>query len=345
MNNENTIWKLINDLKLKKDITEIIFNGTDNVYIERKGEMIQLNTELNSEDFIPFCQEVAKMNKANFGPNSPIVDGVLPDGSRINIISSTYTQGAPAITIRKYLSGITSFDELGGKFGLSDKWIRLFKSLVKAKKNIIVAGGTNAGKTTFLNLMMNEIFPNERVITIEDTRELKTTLKNRVSLVAGHNRSQITSPLQINDLIKNSLRMRPDRIIIGEIRGGEAFDLLQAMNTGHDGSMSSIHANSPHETLSRLETLFTFAGHDIPIRAIRKQMAMSIDFIVQLGKSRDGKRIVKSVAEVSGMEGDVVLLQELGSESDNGPIFTGLVPKSVSELIEFGLDENFFADI
>ncbi len=345
MNKENSLWKLLNDLKLKKGISEIIFNDADTVYIERGGEMIRLAVELKKEDFEEFCQDIAKFNKMTFGPNNPIIDGSLPDGSRINIISSLYTHSFPAITIRKYLSHISSFDELDGKFGISQKWIQFFKSMVKAKKNIIISGGTNVGKTTFMNLMLKEIFPNERVVIIEDTRELRCSLKNKVNLVASHNRSQVISPLETKDLIKNSLRMRPDRIIIGEVRGGEAFDLLQAMNTGHDGSMSTIHANSPPEALMRLESLFSYSGHDVPVRSIRSQLSVAIDFVIQLGKSKSGDRIVKAVSEVGRMEGDVILLQAIGKESATGPIFTGLVPNSIPDLIEHGLDEDFFTNI
>ena len=196
-----------------------------------------------------------------------------------------------------------------------------------------------------MNLMLNEVFPSDRVIIIEDTRELKCQLANKVNLVASHNKTQIEKPLEIRDLIKNSLRMRPDRLIIGEVRGGEAFDLLQAMNTGHEGSMSTIHANTPYDALSRIESLFAYAGYDIPMRAVRKQMASAIDFVIQLGRSRDGQRIVKDISEVSGMEGDVVLLQSIGTNSGNGPAFTGLVPSCISDLIDYGLNEDFFSDI
>lgn len=345
MNKNNTIWQLLFDLQKKKGISEIIINDFDTVYIERAGEMIRLAVHLDKDDFEEFCQEVANFNKSNFNADHPIIDGSLPDGSRINIISSLYTKKLPAITIRKYLSHITSLDELGGGFGISPKWIEFFKCLVKSKKNIIISGGTNVGKTTFMNLLMKEIFPSERVIIIEDTSEIKSQLKNKVNLVANHNRTNIDAPLEIRDLIKNSLRMRPDRIIIGEVRGGEAFDLLQAMNTGHQGSMSTLHANSPSEALMRLESLFSYSGYDVPTRAIRKQLSVAIDFIIQLGKSTTGDRIVTGVAEVAGMEGDVILLQDIGTKSDTGPVFTGLVPTSISSLVGHGLNEDFFVNI
>lgn len=341
MSLDNSITQLLADLEQKKGITEIIINNADSVYIERNGDLIQINADINEKDFIPFCQSVAKYNRVSFGMDSPIIDGNLPDGSRINIISPIYTQGTPAITIRKYLSHMSSFDDLEGKFGLSDKWIRFFKALVHARLNIVISGGTNMGKTTFLNLLLGEISRKERIITIEDTRELKCEHPNRVSLVTSRN-SQIEHPLTIRDLVKNSLRMRPDRIIMGEVRGQEAFDMLQAMNTGHEGSMVTLHANSPVEALSRLENLFTFAGHDIPLSVVRKQLSIAVDFIVQLGKSRSGDRIVTKVYEVTGMEGEVVVTQSIGEVTDNGPAFTGLVPRHINRLKEHGLDKDFF---
>ena len=342
----NTVWKLIDDLNKKAGISEIIVNNVDNVYIEREGELIRLNIKLHPDHIIIFCRDVAKFNKTNFNSANPIVDGSMPDGSRINIISSAYTTSSPAITIRKYLKSISRFDSSPGIFGLTDKWVLFLKTLVMAKMNVIVAGGTGNGKTTFLNLMLQEVSPTERVITIEDTKELSFSIPNSVRLVAkGAGAANITEPLKIRDLLKNTLRMRPDRIVIGEIRGEEAFDLLQAMNTGHDGSMCTIHANNPAETLSRMESLFMFSGFDIPIRAIRQQMSQAIDFIVQLDRNRDGQRIVSSITEVSNMEGEKILLQDIGKRTENGPEFTGLVPKRMNELMEYGIKADFFIDL
>jgi pilus assembly protein CpaF len=342
----NTVWRLLDELNKKSGITEIIINNIDNVYIEREGELIRLNVKLVPEHIINFCRDVAKYNNTNFNSAFPIVDGSMPDGSRVNIISSAYTMSSPAITIRKYLKTISRFDATPGIFGLTDKWVTFLKTIVLAKMNVIVAGGTGNGKTTFLNLMLQEISPAERVITIEDTKELSFNLPNTVRLVAkGAGAANVTNPLKIRDLLKNTLRMRPDRIVIGEVRGEEAFDLLQAMNTGHDGSMCTIHANTPAETLSRLESLFLFSGFDIPIRAIRQQMSTAIDFIIQLDRNRNGQRIVSSITEVSNMEGEKILLQDIGNRSENGPQFTGLVPKRMNQLKDFGLKTDFFLDI
>lgn len=341
MSSENSVTQLLKDLEPKKGISEIIINNPDSIYIERVGELIQLNTEITMEDLNAFCMIVAKFNQMNFDRDNPILDGILPDGSRINMISPYYTDKAPAITIRKYQSAFTRLDELEGKFGLTDKWVRFFKAMVNSKANVLVSGGTNMGKTTFLNLLVNEVSLKERMVIIEDTKEIKCDHPNKASLLMSRN-NRIQTPLSMRHLVKNSLRMRPDRIVIGEVRGEEAFDMLQAMNTGHDGSMGTLHANTAIEAISRLESLFTYAGHDIPIPVIRKQISLAIDFIVQLKRSRTGERIVSQVYEITGMEGDVIVTQSIGEETDNGPAFTGLVPKNVAKMVEFGVDNNFF---
>lgn len=344
MDTNNSVWRLINDLSTKKGISEIIINNVDNIYIERDGELIRLNVRCEANDIMGFCKEIAKFNKVNFNVNNPIIDGILPDGSRINVISQTYTNSAPAITIRKYLKNIQTFDESPGIFGLNEKWTTFLQTLVQAKQNIIISGGTGNGKTTFMNLMLQEVSPAERVITIEDTRELQIKLPNVVRLVTKGTSSNIEDPLTIRDLLKNTLRMRPDRIIIGEVRGGEAFDLLQAMNTGHDGSMCTVHSNTPAECLSRLENLFLFSGFEIPITAVRQQISTAVDFVIQLDRTRDGKRVVKKISEITNMEGDRILLQDIGYYEDGEAIFSGIVPKNMRQLMDYGLDPNFFVD-
>ncbi len=341
---KNSVWELLKNLEKKEGITEIIVNSPSHIFIERAGDLIRLDINLKSEDIMSFCVEVAKMNNSSFGPKSPIVDGVLPDGSRINIISPMYTNSGPAITIRKYLKNIKSFDSLAGEFGITAKWIKFFKTLVWARKNIIISGGTGNGKTTFMNLLIQEISKNERIITIEDTRELTVDIPNTIRLLAQKNLHSVENPLTTRDLLKNTLRMRPDRIIIGEVRGEEAFDLLQAMNTGHDGSMCTLHSNSPVEALSRLENLFLFSGYDLPIRVVRKQVTTALDYIIQLDRNKDGKRIVSQVSEIVNMEGETILTQEIGTAGENGPVFTGLVPQDMASLVENGLNMDFFID-
>jgi pilus assembly protein CpaF len=309
---KNSVWSLLEELSKKSGISEVIINSTDNIFIEREGELILLNMNLAPSDIISFCKDVAKFNRSLFGPNNPIVDGTLPDGSRINIISSVYTSSSPAITIRKYLKEIQRFDSSPAIFGLSPKWVTFLKTLIQAKMNIVISGGTGNGKTTFLNLLLQEVNPTERVITIEDTKELSFSLPNTVRLVTAKGSSRVEEPLKIRDLLKNTLRMRPDRIIIGEVRGEEAFDL------------------------------FLLSGYDVPLKAVRQQMSTAIDFIIQLDRSREGKRIVSRVAEVSNMEGDVILLQDLGNYVDGEFVFNGLVPKRMPKLLEYDLKSDFF---
>ena len=215
---------------------------------------------------------------------------------------------------------------------------------MSAKLNVVVSGGTGVGKTTFLNLLINEIAKAERVIAIEDTLELSITLPNVVRLESGAKSLQSKSNLSTRDLVKNTLRMRPDRIIIGETRGAELFDLLQAMNTGHEGSMTSVHANSGGECLSRMETLFLLAGFEIPLVVVRKQMSSAINFIVQLGRDTDGKRVITEIIEVCGMEGPTILVQQIASRDEDGILqFKGLAPKSFDKLHRMGgLPFNFF---
>ena len=343
MNSENSIWKLLADLENKKGITEIIINNSDHIYIEREGKLIRLNTSVEVFDFDSFCQDVASYNNIKFDLDNPIIDGSLYDGSRINIISDIYTNSTPAITIRKFLTEINKLDDLDGKFSLDNKSINFLKSIVQSRMNIIVSGGTGVGKTTFLNLLLQEISPKERVVSIEDTKELNFQAQNLVSLLTSTSRNEIQNPLTTRDLVKNTLRMRPDRIIIGEVRGGEAFDLLQSMNTGHDGSMCTVHANDCAEALTRIENLFLYSGIEIPLKAIRYQMSSAIDFIIQLDRDRDGNRVVSKIAEVSNMEGDVILLQTLAAYREEKLRFTGLVPKRINSLFTNGnLDREFF---
>ncbi len=339
----NTAWALMHELSTKQGITEVMINGSSNVYIERDGEFIRLNMTLKREDIYEFCKDIAKYNNKQYDAKNPIIDGRLPDGSRVNIISSLYTTGSPAITIRKYLKTIKTFEGSPGLFGIHDpKWIELFQAFVKAKYNILVSGGTGVGKTTFLNLLLQEIPKIERVITIEDTRELQFNLTNVVRLEAKKEIVHENSGLSIRQLLKNTLRMRPDRIIIGEIRAEEAFDLLQAMNTGHNGSMASIHSNSPAESVIRLENLFLLAGYEIPLRAIRFQIASALDLIVQVGRDKNGGRVITKVTEVTGIEEEKVSMQDLGVYKDGELEFTGLVPHRMRDLIEQGMSPSFF---
>lgn len=341
---KNKFWSLVNELSLKKGITEIIINEPDKIFVEKEGKLLQLEFSSTLEELNEFVADLAEYNKAEFDQEHPILDGHLPDGSRINILNVPYTEKSPAVTIRRYIKSIKRFEQNTAIFALNEPWIHLFQTMVAAKVNLVVSGGTGVGKTTFLNLLLQEVSKKERIITIEDTRELNFNHPNLLQLETAGSGSLITGlkKLSIRDLIKNTLRMRPDRIIIGEVRGGEIFDLLQAMNTGHDGSMTSIHANSPGECLKRIATLYLTAGFEVPLQAIRDQIVTAVDFLIQLGKTADGERIVLKVAELTGMEGGHILSQDIGVYQNGRLCSTGFVPSCMERLIQAGLPKNYF---
>ncbi len=339
----NSLWNLINDLNKKSGITEILINGPKNVFVEKGGQFIQLNANLPEADIKAFIKEVADHNQKRCDQDNPIMDGTLPDGSRINIINEPFVMGSAAISIRKYLKFISTFDQNHQIFGLNPGWITFIKAIINAKANVVVSGGTGVGKTTFLNLLINEIPKHERLITIEDTLELSVSIPNVVRLESGAKSLMSSTTVTTRDLVKNTLRMRPDRIIIGETRGGELFDLLQAMNTGHEGSMTSVHSNSGSECLSRLETLFMLAGFEIPLIVVRKQMASAINFIIQLGRDQEGNRVVTEIFEICGMEGPVIIAQTIADRVDGELVFKGIAPKIMDKLNRQGnLPLNFF---
>jgi len=338
---KNKVNNLIDEVSKKSGISEVIINALDNVYVEKDGELIRIDVSFTDSEVEEFCQLIATHNKKMFNPENPILDGNLPDGSRVNLIHKNYSQGCHAITIRRYMKSIKTFDGSPGIFGLSENWTYLIKTLIKARVNIVVSGGTGVGKTTLLNLLLQEIPPKERIITIEDTRELQFNLPNVVRLESRPGFGD-QKGLTIRDLLKNTLRMRPDRIIVGECRGGEVFDLLQAMNTGHEGSMTSVHANSPGECLLRLENLYMLSGYELPIKALRYQISTAIDFIIQIRRDKDGKRTISQVTEIANMEGEKVLMQDLGALKNGEFKFTGLVPSCFERLQKAGLAKDFF---
>lgn len=338
---KNRINDLIDELGKKAGISELIINKNDNVYVEKDGEMIRIDAKFSDDEINDFCAELATYNRKDFDSYTPILDGNLPDGSRVNLIHKDYTQGTHAITIRRYSKSIKSLDGSPGIFGMSPQWVEFLKLLIRARVNIVVAGGTGVGKTTFLNLLLQEIPSKERIITIEDTRELQFNLPNVVRLEARPPIADLKG-LAIRDLLKNTLRMRPDRIIVGEVRGGEVFDLLQAMNTGHEGSMTSVHANSPAECLLRLENLYMLSGYDLPVKALRYQISSAIDFIVQIRRDKNGSRVIHQLTEVASMEGDKILLQDIGIQKNGEFRFTGLVPACFPKLQKAGLPKDFF---
>lgn len=338
---KNRMNDLIDELAKKSGISELIINNFDNVYVEKDGEMIRIDAKFSDEEINDFCHSIAAYNRKPFDSDYPILDGNLPDGSRVNLIHKDYTSTCHAITIRRYQKNIKTFDATPGIFGLTENWVNFLKILVKARMNVVVAGGTGVGKTTFLNLLLQEIPAKERVITIEDTRELQFNLPNVVRLEARPPVAELKG-LMIRDLLKNTLRMRPDRIIVGECRGGEVFDLLQAMNTGHEGSMTSVHANSPGECLLRLENLYLLSGYDLPLKALRYQISNAVDYIVQIRRDKNGRRILHQITELNHMEGERILMQDIGLVKEDELRFTGLVPSKMAKLHRAGLPKDFF---
>lgn len=339
---KNAVWDFLEQVAKKQGITEIIINEPDKVFVEKAGQFYYLDVNLPKEDILLFVQDMAKINNKNLNEENPILNGNLEDGSRINIVLEPFAKNCPAITIRKYLKQIHTFDQCPGIFGLSKEWGEFLKVLIQSRCNLFVSGGTGVGKTTFLNLLLQEIPRQQRVVIIEDTRELSADLLNMVSLETSSGNSINRTVLTIRDLVKNSLRMRPDRIIIGEVRGEEIFDLLQAMNTGHDGCISTIHANTPAECLSRIENLFLMAGYDMPIKAVRQQVSSAIDFIIQLGRDKKGNRIVSRISEINNLEGENILTQEIGRHENGALQITGMVPSCIEHLSEHGLQRDFF---
>ena len=293
-------------------ITEIMVNGPDRIFIERSGRKTLSENQFDDESHLrTIMEKMLVMAGRRLDESSPYVDFSLKDGSRINAIISPLAVDGSTVTIRKFLDSLKSLDDLVRLKTINEPMGRFLRAAVQAKLNIMFSGATGAGKTATLNVLSHEIAPEERVITIEDALELKLNQRHVVRLLTRANNIEGKGAVPIRELVKNCLRMRPDRIIVGECRGGEALDMLQAMNTGHDGSMSTGHANSPRDMLSRLETMVLMAGVDLPLRAIREQVSSAVDLIVHQSRLKDGTRRITNITEVQGMEGDVIVMQDV----------------------------------
>ncbi|MEO3934067.1 CpaF family protein [Micrococcaceae bacterium Sec7.4] len=292
-------------------VTEIMVNGPDKVYVEREGKLTLTNARFSSEDHLRRIIEriVTKVGR-RIDESSPMVDARLADGSRVNAIIPPLAVNGASLTIRKFGQVPLTVENLISFGTLTPEMAELLQACVQARLNILVSGGTGTGKTTLLNVLSSFLPDDERIITIEDAVELQLQQGHVVRLESRPRNIEGKGEISIRELVRNSLRMRPDRIVIGEVRGGESLDMLQAMNTGHDGSISTVHANSPRDAIARLETLVLMAGMDLPLRAIREQIASAINLIVHISRLRDGTRRVTHVTEVQGMEGDVVTLQD-----------------------------------
>jgi pilus assembly protein CpaF len=293
-------------------VTEIMVNSHEEIFVEKEGRIIRLDLQFESSEKLRNVIQsiVAKVNRV-VNEASPIVDARLQDGSRVNVVLPPVALKGPTITIRKFSEKPLTIEKLVELGSLSRDAAKFLKILVQARYNIFISGGTGSGKTTFLNALSNFIPEHERIITIEDSAELQLpNIRNLVSLETRNENTEGKGEITIRDLLRTSLRMRPDRVIVGEVRGGEALDMLQAMNTGHDGSLSTGHGNSPQDMLSRLETM-VLSTSPIPVEAIRKQIAAALDIIIHLGRMRDGSRRVLEITEILGVEGGEIVLNPL----------------------------------
>jgi pilus assembly protein CpaF len=321
------------------DISEIMVNGPKKIFIEKKGQLVKTNITFDDDDHVlRIIDRIVLPLGRHVDADSPTVDARLPDGSRVNAVVRPVAIDGPSITIRKFKRDKLKVEDLI-KFGsLTPQMADFLRACVKARFNIIISGGTGSGKTTLLNVMSGFIPENERIITIEDAAELQLQQDHVMRMETKVANAEGLHAVTIRELVKNSLRMRPDRIIVGEVRGGEALDMLQAMNTGHDGSLATVHANTPRDAISRLETLVLMAGMDLPIKVVRQQVSSAVDLIVQQTRLKDGQRKVTAVTEVAGMEGDVIVLTDVFKFTQTGVTSDG---KVLGEISATGIRPNF----
>ena len=331
-------------------ITEIMVNAEESIYIERDGKLLETPTRFMSRQHLRRVIDriVAQIGR-RIDESSPMVDARLADGSRVNAIIPPLSVDGPVLTSRLFAKDPFQVDDLIAMGTMTPLVAELFQATVEGKLNLIVSGGTGTGKTTLLNVLSGFIPEGERIVTIEDAVELQLHQRHRIRLESRPPNIEGKGEVTIRDLVRNALRMRPDRIIVGEARGGEALDMLQAMNTGHEGSLSTVHANSPRDTLARLETMVLMAGVELPSRAIREQIASAIDVIVHLTRMRDGSRRITHVAEVGGMEGDTITTQKVfafdysAGVDDHGRFLgtirpTGIRPQFSDRLADLGVE-------
>ncbi|MFZ6002391.1 MAG: CpaF family protein [Actinomycetota bacterium] len=329
-------------------ITEVMCNAHDDIWVEREGRVE--HTDLSFSDDTQYRAVIDKIVSAvgrRVDEASPMVDARLPDGSRVNAIIPPLALHGAVLTIRKFSKDPYTAKDLIAFGTWTVDLVTVMEACVRGKLNVLVSGGTGTGKTTNLNVLSAFIPDGERVITIEDSAELQLQQPHVINLETRPISAEGTGQVTIRDLVKNALRMRPDRIIVGECRAAEALDMLQAMNTGHEGSMTTVHANTPRDAISRLETMVLMAGFDLPVRAIREQIAAAIDLILQVSRMPDGRRVITAVTEVQGLEGDTILLQDIfkyrtlpgdGSKPAGELVATGLRPKFVDKLHENGIE-------
>jgi len=321
------------------EVTEIMVNGPKKVYVEKAGQLFKTNVTFDSDEHVlQIIDRIILPLGRRVDADNPTVDARLPDGSRVNAVVRPVAIDGPSITIRKFSRERLKVEELIQFGSLTAGMAEFLRACVIARFNIVISGGTGSGKTTLLNVLSGYIPENERIITIEDAAELQLQQDHVMRMETKTAGVDGSGAVTIRDLVRNSLRMRPDRIVVGEVRGGEALDMLQAMNTGHDGSLTTVHANSPRDAISRLETLVLMAGMDLPLKVVRQQISSAIDLIVQQTRLKDGQRKVTAITEVAGMEGDVVVLSDIFKF-----VQTGVSPegKVLGELKPTGIRPNF----
>ena len=328
-------------------VTEVMVNGAKNVYVERKGMITRVNLVFESDEHVMRVIEriVAPLGR-RIDESSPYVDARLADGSRVNAVIPPISLVGPVLTIRKFFKIPLTVEQLIGYGSVTAESMEFMRAAVLAGLNIVVSGGTGSGKTTFLNLLSGYIPPDERIITLENAAELQLRQEHVITLESRPPNIEGRGEITIQDLVINCLRMRPDRIVVGECRGPEAFDMLQAMNTGHEGSLTTIHANNPREAAARLENMIMMAGMDLPHRAIREQIASAVDLVCQLSRLRDGSRRVTYITEVQGMEGDVIVMSDIfkfelagyeGGKAVGALRPTGLRPRAMIKIEAAGI--------
>jgi len=330
------IDSLLND----DDISEVMVNNAKQIYVERKGKLEKAPVQFRDDTHVMrIIEKIVSPLGRRIDESSPMVDARLPDGSRVNAIIPPLAVKGPSITIRKFSKDPYQISDLI-RFGtLNEQMARFLEAAVNGRLNIVVSGGTGSGKTTTLNVLSSFIPDDERIVTIEDAAELQLRQEHVITLETRPPNIEGKGAVTMRELVKNSLRMRPDRVVVGEVRSGEALDMLQAMNTGHDGSLTTGHANTPRDMLSRLETMVLMSGMDLPVRAIREQISSAIDLIVQQSRLKDGSRKITHITEVLGMEGDIITMQDIFVYKHIGGFQpTGIVPKCFDNIKDAGMN-------
>ncbi len=321
------------------DVSEVMVNGPENIFIEKDGRLVKTNARFRDDaHVIRIIERIVLPLGRRVDADNPMVDARLPDGSRVNAVIPPIAIDGPSITIRKFRRDKLSVEQLIEYGSLTESMAEFLRACVVSRLNIVISGGTGSGKTTLLNVLSGFIPEDERIVTIEDAAELQLRQEHVVRLETRTHSADNKRAITVRDLVRNALRMRPDRIVVGECRGGETLDMLQAMNTGHDGSLTTLHANTPRDALSRMETMALMAGLEMPLKVIREQIASAVDLIVQQSRLRDGSRKVTSITEVVGMEGDTVVMTEIFRFTQTGMTTDG---KILGELKPTGIRPLF----